>query len=96
VIVDDFNVVRVAVGPPEAHAPLVVDPNAVLAEAVAVQFLQAIPWRKPQFVEANGSVDLHELPQHDTPQIHRKMTDGFAAPQALGVSVRKTSDHPIA
>jgi hypothetical protein len=96
VIVDDFNVVRVAVRPPKAHTPLIVDPNAVLAEAVAVQFLQAIPRRKPQFIEANCSVDLHELPQHDTPQIRRKMTDGFAAPQALGVSVRKASDHPKA
>ncbi len=61
-IVDDFNVMRIAVRPPKAHAPLIVDPNAVLAEAVAVQFLQAIPWRKPQFIETNGGVDLHELP----------------------------------
>jgi hypothetical protein len=35
-VVDDLDIVRVAVDPAEADAPLVVDANAVLAGPVAV------------------------------------------------------------
>jgi len=42
VVVRDFNVVRVAVVPAEADAPLVIDPDAPLARAVAFQRLKPV------------------------------------------------------
>ena len=41
-VVDDFNVVRAVVTPDEAHTPLVVDANAVLPLAIALQHLQLV------------------------------------------------------
>jgi hypothetical protein len=42
VVVDDFNVVGVAVNPAETDAPLIVDADAVLAFALALQGFQPI------------------------------------------------------
>jgi len=42
-IVDDFHVVRVAILPAEANPLLVVYSNALLAGAMAGEFLQPIP-----------------------------------------------------
>ena len=42
VVVNDRDVIRVAIAPDKAHAPLVVDADAVLAGPVAAQLLQAI------------------------------------------------------
>jgi hypothetical protein len=42
VVIDDFNVPRMAVSPDEAYAPLVVDANAVLPFAVMLQSLKAV------------------------------------------------------
>jgi hypothetical protein len=39
VVVDDLDVFRPGRGPAEADPPLLVDPDAVLPGAVAVQFL---------------------------------------------------------
>ena len=41
-IIDDFYVVRIPALPTEADPPLVIDSNAVLALAVAAEFLEAI------------------------------------------------------
>jgi hypothetical protein len=41
-IVDNLHIIRVAVTPTEAHAPLVIDPNAVLSLTVSIEFLQPI------------------------------------------------------
>jgi hypothetical protein len=57
VIVDDFDVVRIAVLPAEADPPLIVDPNAVLARAVADQGFR----RDAQIVNRAGGVDQVEL-----------------------------------
>jgi hypothetical protein len=44
-IVNDLDIPRPIVGPHEADAPLVVDPNAVLTRPIASQHFEAIAWR---------------------------------------------------
>ena len=56
-IVDDFDLVALPFAPDEADAPLVVDPDAVLACALSSQSLQAI-LRQPAS-EASKSVLVH-------------------------------------
>jgi len=51
-IVYDFNVMRVAVAPAKADAPLVVDPDAVLPLAVAGKRLEPVARWSTQVVEA--------------------------------------------
>jgi hypothetical protein len=58
VVVRDFDVVGIAVLPPEANPVLVVDANAVLPQAVAPQSLQAVPGRDVQLSETTDPVEL--------------------------------------
>jgi hypothetical protein len=44
-VIDDFDIVCVAVFPPEADAPLVVDSYAVLSFAVSAESFEAITRR---------------------------------------------------
>ena len=44
VVVDDLDVVRVAALPDEADAPLIVDPDRVLALPIAPERLESMPW----------------------------------------------------
>jgi len=46
-VVDDFDIVRFVLGPDEADPVLVVDPNAVLALAIAREGLEAVAGRDP-------------------------------------------------
>jgi hypothetical protein len=51
VVVDDFDVERVARREPEADAPLVVDPDAELAFARAIERLQLVARRNAKVVD---------------------------------------------
>jgi len=61
VIVDDLYVLRTSVRPPEAHSPLLVDPNAVGAGSVALELLKPVSRRYPQIVEGLGGVEDEQL-----------------------------------
>lgn len=43
-VVHDFNISWAVVGPSEADAELIIDPDAVLAFAVALQGFQPVAW----------------------------------------------------
>jgi hypothetical protein len=45
-VVDDFDIRRSSVRPPEADPPLIIDADAVLAEAIALECLQSVASRR--------------------------------------------------
>ncbi|HXG69389.1 MAG TPA: hypothetical protein VNJ04_02110 [Gemmatimonadaceae bacterium] len=45
VIVYDLDIMGVTISPFEAHAPLIIDPNAVLTATSSFELLQPIAWR---------------------------------------------------
>ena len=92
-IIDDFDVVGVPVGPSEADAPLIIDPNAVLAGSISAQLFQAIAGWDTKIVQYCGCVDQGELSQHYPAQVCREATDVLTRPQTLSIAVRKASDH---
>jgi len=57
VVIDDFNIVRIAVGPDEANPKLIVHADAVLSRAVSFQRFQLIPWQG-KIVEGLGLIYL--------------------------------------
>src|ERR1700691_4427181 len=62
-IVDDLDIMRLALGPTKADAPLIVDPNAPLAHTIPSQRLQMIAGWIAQVLQGQRSIDLPQLPQ---------------------------------
>jgi hypothetical protein len=61
VIVDDVNLMRIAIAPEATEPPLGIDAYAPGAGAVAMQRLQPIAWRAPEELKRGGSVELRQL-----------------------------------
>jgi hypothetical protein len=93
VVVGDLDIVRIAGVPPETDAPLVIDPNAVLARSVAHQLLQPVARRDPEVGEFHGGVQLPQLPQGDPLQGDRQTPYGLPVEQASRIPVTEASDH---
>jgi hypothetical protein len=66
VVVDDLDVVGCAVAPHEAHAPLIVDANAVLPCPITSECLQPIARRHAQVIQPGGDFQLLQLAQRGT------------------------------
>ncbi len=60
-VICDFNLVCIAVTPHEADPELIVDPDAVLSFAVALQWFQAIAGKKSKIRDYLSGVNLDEL-----------------------------------
>jgi hypothetical protein len=93
VVVNDLNLVGIAILPPEADAPLLVYANAVLAGSIAPELLQSIPRRHPEIVELLGRVYRHKFAQHRALETRRIASDGHASEQTLGIAIGETVDH---
>jgi hypothetical protein len=61
VIVNDLNLVGIAILPAKADAPLLVYANAVPAGSIAPEFLQSISRRYAEVVELLGRVHHHKF-----------------------------------
>jgi hypothetical protein len=93
VIVDDLDVGRIAVLPPEANAPLIVDANTVLAGTNPFELLQTVAGRDAKVLEPLGGIDDPELAQHQPLELHWEATDWLAREQTLGVPISEAVDH---
>jgi len=58
VIVNYFNVQRIAVFPAKADSPLIVDPYTVSPLAAAFKGLKAVSWRNPKILQPDGTVQI--------------------------------------
>jgi len=58
VIISDLNFVRAVNSPDEADAVLIVDPDAMLSDPVALQRFQPVAWRDAQVVQVGGCFNL--------------------------------------
>jgi hypothetical protein len=93
VIVDDLYVVRIAGTPPKTNAPLIVDPDAVLAGPIALQRLQPVARRNTQKVESRSGIDLQQLAMRYSLYVGRKASTMPALKEPLCFFVRKALDH---
>ena len=60
-VVNDFDIVGIAVVPIETYSPLIVDPNAVEVSTVTLQSLQAVTGRYSKVVEILCVLDDHQF-----------------------------------
>jgi hypothetical protein len=93
VVIHDLDIVGVVAPPTEADAPLVVDPDAVLALLIAAQSLKPVTGRYPQIVKALRSVQHPELPQGHPLHLNSKASSPVSREQPLRVPVAEAPDH---
>ena len=71
-VVDDLDIVSVTFDPPEADAPLVVDPDRPLPRAAAMQALEMISSTRRQGIESIRSIQLDQPALRSTKDLHRE------------------------
>jgi hypothetical protein len=99
VIVDDFNVRRALLGPNETDAVLVIDADAVLSLAVALECFEMVRLGSQEIVYGMCSIQHLELSLRNSPQIPRQGTAGSGG-RRIVIDVRrcpiaKPLDHTI-
>ena len=93
VIIYDLDVIRIAAGPPEADAPLIVDPDTMLAGTVALQFLQPVAGRHSQILQRLSGINSHQLPQHGALERRGIASDALPVEESLRVPIGEALDH---
>ena len=84
---------RIAVLPPKANTPLLIDANTVLPDPITFEFLQTIAGRRAEILERLSSIHNDQLPEHGPLQITGIAPNGFAKKEPLRVSVTEALDH---
>lgn len=92
-VIDRFDVVCVTGMPTKADAPLIIDADAVLACSVSLEFLEAVARWHSQVLELIGRVHQAQLAQHESVQLCREASNGFAAKESLRVPIGEALDH---
>jgi hypothetical protein len=91
--VDNADVVRVAIGPPETHTPLIIHADTVLTHSIPSQLFQPISWWNPKIIKRLCGIYRHELSQHHPAQFRGIPPNCFSGKQSFGVSIREAFDH---
>ena len=60
-VIDDLDIEHVAILPSEADAPLLVDADAVLAGAVALECLERVRWGNHQIAQIRSAIEVLQL-----------------------------------
>jgi hypothetical protein len=93
VIIDNLDLERIAVPPPEADSPLVVDANTVLACSAPAQFLQPIARRHTKIVKRLSGIECDELSEHHALKLRGEPSHACPREQSLGIAVGEGRDH---
>src|SRR5687767_4956728 len=92
VVIDDLDQFDAAVAPHETDAPLIVDPNAVLALPIALESFEAVAGRCCQFGEPGYRIEHVELAmRHLLDRLEG--VHGLATEQRRGPPVSEGPDH---
>jgi hypothetical protein len=91
VAIGDLYVFRPFLGPNEAHAELIVDPDRMLSITIPAQSLKPISRRRAQIIQVNRSVKIAEFPADDFHKVSRKAFRALALIDRFG----HTLDRPV-
>jgi hypothetical protein len=97
VIVDYLDLLRAGVGPGEADAVLIIDPDAMLTGSIPDQRLETVARWNPERLEGNRRVETVELPAGDRPKLRWAGSPrGFRVPsvkEVCGAGIGERPDH---
>jgi hypothetical protein len=92
-IISDLDIECLTIGEAKADTPLIIDPDRMLTDAIALQGLKPIGRRQAQISDGPRRIQL--LQAHGcTPQNIARQLAGFArSEEAFGAGIGKRSDH---
>jgi hypothetical protein len=93
-IVDNLNIMSVITHPPEANAPLIVDPDAYLAGALALEHFEPVSRWDLQILDRPRCIHLAQLSQGPILDLGRELPAQLALPDALCLPTIERQDHP--
>jgi hypothetical protein len=93
VTIHNLNIEYIAFAPDKTNSPLVIDPNAALAEATAAERLETIARRRSQVPEFHGAIQHPEFPLRYTLDGPKPFAV-LAVKKPLGFRAAKRFDHP--
>ena len=93
VIVYDFNIPSIVIGPSKADPPLLIYPNAHLAGSASLKDFQSISRWISQVFQACCGIQLAQLTQRPILNIARKLPDRLSLPNTLRILAPKRPDH---
>jgi hypothetical protein len=91
-VIHDLDVIGVTLQPDKTHAPLIINANAVLAFAVALQRFQSVPRQRPKGPDIRRSVQHSKFPQR-LPLDGLESAHRFPPEKMLGIRASKGTDH---
>jgi len=92
-VVGNLYRIGVPIVPLEAYPPLIIDPNAVLAPAATLEFLQSVPGWEPQVPQCVRGVQ-HKKPSQRSPVNLIRQPPGSLTPEeTLRLGISKPLDH---
>jgi hypothetical protein len=91
-VIHNLDIVSVSVAPHETHTPLIVNPDAMLAGAIAFEGLQSVARGRCQVSQLRGNIELPKLAlRHPSDRtIPRHL---FPAMKPLGLLRPERPDH---
>ena len=92
-IVDNLDRFGARIRSDEADAPLVVDPNAVLADPIPLQSLQSIARRRHQVQQSPSLMNLQQFALRRSLHILRQLLRKSTVKQRFCITVCKGEDH---
>lgn len=93
VVVNDLHLLRSGVGPHEADAPLVVDPDAVLTGSITLERFEPVAGRNAEVLQDLSGPHLTKLAQRHPEDPRVQGRHSLTMPQPLGVLATERSDH---
>jgi hypothetical protein len=92
-IIDDFNIVRIASSPSKANPPALIDTDAMLSLPITNEFLKAVSGRNTQIIQHSGNIEDLQLAACASLDLRWKLSRESTAEDPLCLLVRKTPDH---
>jgi hypothetical protein len=95
VIVRDFDIEGVATDKAKANAPLPVDPNRMVALAIALQRFEFIRRRQAHIIQSRRGIQLPQTHGRTAQYVSRQTAAFSGGEKTLGFGIGKRPDHAL-
>lgn len=92
-IIDDFNIVRIASPPYKANPPALVDSDAMLSFPIPDEFFKTVSGWNTQIIQRSGNIEDLQLAACVSLDLGGKLSRELTAEYPLSFLVRKTPAH---